>query len=111
MVIYGVQARAFSNFNATSMGDFLRLTQKLEDPQPDLHFDAEVRQDMTNAKDFSLDIRVDGLRLDTVPYLYEREGTHCENLTETHTFLKEQAEPPARIRVPAHAILELLEHS
>ena len=27
---------------------------------------------------------VDGLRLDAVPYLYEREGTNCENLPETH---------------------------
>ena len=32
---------------------------------------------------------VDGLRLDAVPYLYEREGTNCENLPETHEFLKE----------------------
>ena len=32
---------------------------------------------------------VDGLRLDAVPYLYEREGTNCENLPETHAFLKE----------------------
>ena len=32
---------------------------------------------------------VDGLRLDAVPYLYEREGTNCENLPETHEFLRE----------------------
>ena len=32
---------------------------------------------------------VDGMRLDAVPYLYEREGTNCENLPETHAFLKE----------------------
>ena len=32
---------------------------------------------------------VDGLRLDAIPYLYEREGTNCENLPETHAFLKE----------------------
>ncbi len=31
---------------------------------------------------------VDGLRLDAVPYLYEREGTNCENLPETHAFLQ-----------------------
>jgi maltose alpha-D-glucosyltransferase/alpha-amylase len=31
---------------------------------------------------------VDGLRLDAVPYLFEREGTSCENLAETHGFLK-----------------------
>ena len=34
---------------------------------------------------------VDGLRLDAVPYLYEREGTNCENLPETHAFLKRAA--------------------
>ena len=39
--------------------------------------------------DFWLDLGVDGLRLDAVPYLYEREGTNCENLPETHAFLRE----------------------
>ena len=39
--------------------------------------------------DFWLELGVDGLRLDAVPYLYEREGTNCENLPETHAFLKE----------------------
>ena len=38
--------------------------------------------------DFWLDMGVDGLRLDAVPYLYEREGTNCENLPETHAFLQ-----------------------
>ena len=38
--------------------------------------------------DFWLEMGVDGLRLDAVPYLYEREGTNCENLPETHAFLK-----------------------
>ena len=38
--------------------------------------------------DFWLDMGVDGLRLDAVPYLYEREGTNCENLPETHEYLK-----------------------
>ena len=37
---------------------------------------------------FWLDMGVDGLRLDAVPYLFEREGTNCENLPETHVFLK-----------------------
>jgi len=36
-----------------------------------------------------MNLGVDGLRLDAVPYLYEREGTNCENLPETHVFLKE----------------------
>ena len=41
--------------------------------------------------EFWLDMGVDGLRLDAVPYLYEREGTNCENLPETHEFLKQAA--------------------
>ena len=43
---------------------------------------------MFKVVDFWLDLGVDGLRLDAVPYLYEREGTSCENLPETHAFLK-----------------------
>jgi maltose alpha-D-glucosyltransferase / alpha-amylase len=58
--------------------------------QPDLNYDnPEVRAAMLNAVDFWLDLGVDGLRLDAVPYLYEREGTNCENLPETHQFLRE----------------------
>ena len=58
--------------------------------QPDLNFDnPEVRAALHNTVDFWFDLGVDGLRLDAVPYLYEREGTNCENLPETHTFLKE----------------------
>ncbi|HEV3196939.1 MAG TPA: maltose alpha-D-glucosyltransferase [Bryobacteraceae bacterium] len=58
--------------------------------QPDLNFDnPEVRAAMLNAMDFWFDMGVDGLRLDAVPYLYEREGTNCENLPETHAFLKD----------------------
>ena len=58
--------------------------------QPDLNFDnPEVCEAMIAALDFWLDRGVDGLRLDAVPYLYEREGTNCENLPETHAFLKQ----------------------
>jgi len=58
--------------------------------QPDLNYDnPEVRAAMLNAVDFWLDMGVDGLRLDAVPYLYEREGTNCENLPETHDYLRE----------------------
>src|SRR5580704_1045115 len=58
--------------------------------QPDLNFDnPEVHTALLNALDFWFDMGVDGLRLDAVPYLYEREGTNCENLPETHTFLKD----------------------
>ena len=58
--------------------------------QPDLNFDnPRVRQAMFDAMDYWLRLGVDGLRLDAVPYLYEREGTNCENLPETHAFLKQ----------------------
>jgi maltose alpha-D-glucosyltransferase/alpha-amylase len=58
--------------------------------QPDLNFDnPEVRRAMFDAVDFWLDMGVDGLRLDAVPYLFEREGTNCENLPETYVFLEE----------------------
>ncbi len=58
--------------------------------QPDLNFDnPQVRHELLGAVSFWLDMGVDGLRLDAVPYLFEREGTTCENLPETHAFLKE----------------------
>jgi len=58
--------------------------------QPDLNFDnPHVRQAVLDALDFWLGMGVDGLRLDAIPYLFEREGTSCENLPETHAYLKE----------------------
>jgi maltose alpha-D-glucosyltransferase / alpha-amylase len=58
--------------------------------QPDLNFDnPEVRKELLRVLDFWLEMGVDGLRLDAVPYLYERDGTNCENLPETHGFLRE----------------------
>jgi maltose alpha-D-glucosyltransferase/alpha-amylase len=57
--------------------------------QPDLNFDnPAVHEALFQVMDFWLEMGVDGLRLDAVPYLYEREGTSCENLDETHVFLK-----------------------
>jgi maltose alpha-D-glucosyltransferase/alpha-amylase len=57
--------------------------------QPDLNYDnPEVHKEMLKVVDFWFDLGVDGLRLDAVPYLFEREGTSCENLPETHAFLK-----------------------
>src|SRR5918998_214184 len=57
--------------------------------QPDINYDnPEVRQAMLDVVDFWLGLGVDGFRVDAVPYLYEREGTNCENLPETHGFLK-----------------------
>ena len=44
---------------------------------------------MLEVIDFWFDLGVDGFRLDAVPYLFEREGTNCENLPETHEFLKQ----------------------
>ncbi len=57
--------------------------------QPDLNYDnPEVQQAILNVIDFWMKIGVDGVRLDAVPYLIEREGTNCENLPESLEFLK-----------------------
>ncbi|ANA39915.1 MULTISPECIES: maltose alpha-D-glucosyltransferase [Geobacter] len=57
--------------------------------QPDLNFDnPRVQAEMLRVIDYWLGMGVDGVRLDAVPYLFEREGTNCENLPETHEFLK-----------------------
>jgi maltose alpha-D-glucosyltransferase/alpha-amylase len=57
--------------------------------QPDLNFDnPAVHETVQKVLDFWLGMGVDGLRLDAIPYLYEREGTNCENLPETHAYLK-----------------------
>jgi maltose alpha-D-glucosyltransferase/alpha-amylase len=57
--------------------------------QPDLNFDnPAVHVAVETVLDQWLGMGVDGLRLDAVPYLYEREGTNCENLKETHAYLK-----------------------
>src|SRR5256714_6014742 len=57
--------------------------------QPDLNFDnPEVRRAMAQVIDFWLEMGVDGLRLDAVPYLFEREGTNCENLPLTFEYLR-----------------------
>ena len=57
--------------------------------QPDLNYDnPEVADTMLDVVRFWLDIGLDGFRLDAVPYLFERDGTECENLPETHQYLK-----------------------
>ena len=57
--------------------------------QPDLNFDnPKVLRAVLRVMRFWLDAGVDGLRLDAVPYLIEREGTNCENLEETHAILR-----------------------
>ena len=57
--------------------------------QPDLNYDnPEVQETMLDIVRFWLELGFDGLRLDAVPYLFEREGTNCENLPETHDYLK-----------------------
>jgi maltose alpha-D-glucosyltransferase/alpha-amylase len=56
--------------------------------QPDLNFDnPAVQKAMLSVVDYWFDIGVDGMRIDAVPYLFEREGTNCENLPETYAFL------------------------
>ena len=49
---------------------------------------ADVRRSLLAVVNFWLGMGVDGMRLDAVPYLYERDGTNCENLPDTHQFLK-----------------------
>ncbi len=58
--------------------------------QPDLNYDTPaVQAEMRKVMKFWLDLGVDGFRADAVPYLFERQGTNCENLPETHAYLKE----------------------
>ncbi len=57
--------------------------------QPDLNFDnPRVMEEVLNAMRFWMDMGVDGLRLDAIPYLVERDGTSCENVPETHERIK-----------------------
>ena len=57
--------------------------------QPDLNFDnPRVMEEVLNAMRFWMDMGVDGLRLDAIPYLVERDGTSCENVPETHVLIK-----------------------
>ena len=61
--------------------------------QPDLNYDnPAVREEMKRIMGFWLDMGIDGFRADAVPYLFEREGTNCENLPETHMYLREVRE-------------------
>jgi len=58
--------------------------------QPDLNYDnPAVLAEIIRVMRFWLDMGVDGLRLDAIPYLVERDGTNCENLPETHVILKQ----------------------
>ncbi len=68
--------------------------------QPDLNFEnPAVRAAMLDVMRYWLDRGLDGFRVDAVPYLFEREGTNCENLPETHAYLKElRGEIDARYR-------------
>ncbi len=57
--------------------------------QPELNYDnPEVQMEMIKIIDFWMKMGVDGFRLASVPFLFEEEGTSCENLPQTHTFLK-----------------------
>ena len=58
--------------------------------QPDLNFDnPKVIEAVLDTMRYWFDMGVDGLRLDAIPYLVERDGTNCENLPETHTVIKQ----------------------
>ncbi len=57
--------------------------------QPDLNYDnLKVADTMIDILRYWMDMGIDGFRADAVPYLFEREGTNCENLPETHQYLK-----------------------
>ena len=57
--------------------------------QPDLNFDnPAVLDEVIKTMRYWLDMGVDGLRLDAIPYLVERDHTNCENLAETHEIVK-----------------------
>lgn len=57
--------------------------------QPDLNYhNPLVEREMFKVMDFWLNMGVDGFRLDAIPYLFEEDGTNCENLPQTHDFLK-----------------------
>ena len=83
--------------------------------QPDLNYDnPDVRREMLDIARFWLDLGVDGFRVDAAPYLFEREGTSCENLPETHAFLKElrrvadSYDPPRVLLAEANQPIEAL---
>jgi len=58
--------------------------------QPDLNWESPlVMEEVLKAMRFWLDMGADGIRLDAIPYLVERDGTNCENLPETHAIIKQ----------------------
>jgi len=57
--------------------------------QPDLNFEnPKVQQEMLDVFKFWMDMGLDGFRADAIPYLFEEDGTNCENLPQTHAFIK-----------------------
>src|SRR5438132_1306864 len=87
----GVSALWLLLFYPSPLNDEAYYWHRFYSHQPDLNFEnPKVREAMIQAVDFWMGrMGVDGLRLDAVPYLYERDGTNCENLPETHAFLRE----------------------
>jgi len=72
--------------------------------QPDLNYDnPEVQKAILDIVSFWFNLGIDGFRVDAAPYLFQREGTNCENLPETHVFLKK-----LRIFVDEHYAESLL---
>lgn len=73
--------------------------------QPDLNYDnPQVHDEMFKVIRYWLNMGLDGFRVDAIPYLYEREGTNCENLPETHAFLQKMrkmvdSEYPGRVLI------------
>ena len=73
--------------------------------QPDLNYASpRVQQEMLNVATHWLSKGIDGFRVDAIPYLFEREGTRCENLEETHAFYRQLRAEISR-RFPGHPII------
>jgi maltose alpha-D-glucosyltransferase / alpha-amylase len=72
--------------------------------QPDLNYDSpQVQRAVFKVMDFWFKMGVDGMRLDAIPYLFERDGTNCENLPETFAYLKKSAPAHRRQSLPQDA--------
>ncbi|SRR5581483_6222381 len=86
-IIFPETERSIWAWDPTSKAYYLH---RFASQEPDLNYDhPDVRQELVRILSFWLDRGVDGLRLDAVPFLFEREGTSCEDLPETHGLMRD----------------------